>query len=296
MWLLFKKVRQMKKRLTEALSIFLLGFACWLVADIWTSSHCLKVNEYRYLSHQVEEDITLVVISDLHEQEFGKGNHLLIEEIKSQNPELILMLGDMINEDSKSPRMVYELIENLTGAAPVYFAPGNHEWEYVERTGSDVIQKLEAAGAVVLEKEYVDVLIKDTPIRIGGFYGYAFHLDYYMDPERLEDKAFLTEFVDTENMKIMMSHRPDSFIFNDASVRWDIDLVFSGHNHGGQVAIPFLGGVFGGDQGWFPEYVHGMYEKDGMNIFVTSGLGSNSQKVPRINNRPEVAVIHIEAE
>jgi predicted MPP superfamily phosphohydrolase len=286
----------MKKRLTEALSIFLLGFACWLVADIWTSSHCLKVNEYRYLSHQVEEDIILVVISDLHEQEFGEGNRGLIDAIERQSPDLILMLGDMINEDSKNPQIVYELIENLTDTAPVYFAPGNHEWEYIEHTGSDVIQKLEGAGAVVLEKEYVDVEVKGTTMRIGGFYGYAFYLDYYWDADSQERKAFLTDFTDTENLKIMMSHRPDSFIFGDAAFRWDIDLLLSGHLHGGQVVVPFLGGVSGGDQGWFPDCVHGMYKAGRMYIFVTSGLGTNPDTVPRINNRPEVAVIHIEAE
>lgn len=286
----------MKKRLTEVIALCLLGFACWLVADMWASAHCLKVNEYRYLSHKVEEDITLVVISDLHDQEFGQGNHMLIEEIRKQNPDVIFMLGDMMNRDSENPQMVYELIKNLTDTAPVYFAPGNHEWDYMEQVDSDVIQKLKDAGAVVLEKEYVDVKIKDTTIRIGGFYGYAFYLHYYKDPDTLERKAFLTEFVDTEDLKIMMSHRPDSFIFGDAAIRWDIDLLLSGHLHGGQVVLPFLGGVSGGDQGWFPDCVHGMYKKGLMHIFVTSGLGTNPETVPRINNRPEVAVIHIEAE
>ena len=88
--------------------------------------------------------------------------------------------------------------------------------------------------------------------------------------------------------------RPDSFIFGDAASVWDVDLVVSGHDHGGQVVVPFAGGVFGGDQGYFPKYVHGMYEKERLHLFVSSGLGSANEPLPRVNNLPEVAVVEIE--
>jgi predicted MPP superfamily phosphohydrolase len=91
----------------------------------------------------------------------------------------------------------------------------------------------------------------------------------------------------------MLAHRPDSFIFGEASVTWDIDLVVSGHLHGGQVVVPFKGGLIGGDQGWFPKYVHGLYEKDDINIFITSGLGSSRKVLPRFNNPPEIAVLRL---
>ena len=85
----------------------------------------------------------------------------------------------------------------------------------------------------------------------------------------------------------------DSFIFGEASKAWDIDLVVSSHDHGGQVVIPFLGGFYGGDQGYFPEYIHGLYNKDKMKILISSGLGSNKQKLPRFNNVPEVMVVNL---
>lgn len=107
-------------------------------------------------------------------------------------------------------------------------------------------------------------------------------------------KNFLMDFQDTDRLKIMMAHRPDSFIFGDAASVWDVDLVVSGHDHGGQVVVPFAGGVFGGDQGYFPKYVHGMYEKDRLHLFVSSGLGSANEPLPRVNNLPEVAVVEIE--
>ena len=103
----------------------------------------------------------------------------------------------------------------------------------------------------------------------------------------------LEEYVDTDRYLIMCAHRPESFYPLESTEQWKIDLILSGHLHGGQVILPFLGGLYGGDQGWFPEYVHGMYEKGNFQMFVTSGLGSNRQKLPRFNNPPEVAVLTI---
>lgn len=106
-------------------------------------------------------------------------------------------------------------------------------------------------------------------------------------------RNFLEEFQNTDRYKIMLCHRPDSFVFGDASDYWKIDLVISGHDHGGQVVIPFKGGLYGGDQGWFPPYVHGLYRTGRIRLFVTSGLSSEKQKLPRWNNRPEIAVLNV---
>jgi predicted MPP superfamily phosphohydrolase len=141
------------------------------------------------------------------------------------------------------------------------------------------------------------VEISGQIIRIGGLYDYAFALDAWnsCSPDRMEPEVyqFLTKFQDTDVFKLMLAHRPDSFIFGEASVTWDIDLVVSGHLHGGQVVVPFKGGLIGGDQGWFPKYVHGLYEKDDINIFITSGLGSSRKVLPRFNNPPEIAVLRL---
>ena len=283
----------MKKRITETIAIFIFGLASCLVATLWDSAHSLQVNEYTFKTSKIEEEITLAVISDLHEMEFGEGNRLLIEQISDQSPDLIFVLGDMINEESSNPQIVYELIEDISDIAPVYYAPGNHEFSYMEQLDAQVLEQIEAAGAVVLDWDYVDIEVKGTDLRIGGFYGYAFWQNYYQPQLWLDTQVFLQDYVDTDHLKIMLSHRPDSFIFSDASRRWDIDLVLSGHMHGGQVVLPILGGISGGDQGWFPEYVHGLYQKDNIHMFVTSGLGTNPEKVPRINNLPEIAVIHM---
>ena len=163
------------------------------------------------------------------------------------------------------------------------------------------VEALEAqltdAGAVVLDRQYQDVEIAGQTIRIGGLYDYAFSLDGWnsCNPDRMDPEvySFLKEFQDTDLFKLMLAHRPDSFIFGEASRTWDVDLVVSGHMHGGQVVVPFLGGLVGGDQGWFPEYVHGVYQKDLIRIFITSGLGSSKKALPRFNNVPEIAVLRL---
>ena len=160
---------------------------------------------------------------------------------------------------------------------------------------SDLVKDLPDAGACVLEEGYRDVESGGCKVRIGGMYEYAFALDGDNSAENLtgDVRDFLEEFQNTDRYKIMLCHRPDSFVFGDASDYWKINLVISGHDHGGQVVIPFKGGLYGGDQGWFPPYVHGLYRTGRIRLFVTSGLSSEKQKLPRWNNRPEIAVLNV---
>lgn len=284
----------MSKRKKFIITIFIL-LLCFLLANLWASYNWLVINCYEHETSEIESEVKIVVISDLHEHEFGTNNEDLIEKIKAQTPDLLLVLGDFVNKDSKDADVTLSLIESLVEDVPVYFALGNHELDYMENSKNDLVRDLEEIGAIVLDKEYIDINIRGNAIRLGAMYEYAFGQNGYNEamaaPQEIID--FLEDFQNTDNFKIMMSHRPDSFIFGDASTVWDVDLVVSGHNHGGQVVVPFLGGVYGGDQGYFPEYVHGMYEKDDMHIFVTSGLGSDRKIVPRFNNRPEIAVLKL---
>lgn len=284
-----------KSKICKIAICILLLLVIYAAVSVWVSENHLVVSEYEFTTDKITQEITLLVIADLHDHEFGTGNESLVQKIEQQNPDLILLDGDLLNEDSENSDIPCELIRKLVETAPVYYAFGNHEIDYMNNGHSELAQQLREAGAILLDKAYADVEVGETSLRLGGMYDYAFGLGG-------EDKAseapedvteFLEDFQDTDCLKIMMSHRPDSFIFGDASSYWNIDLVVSGHDHGGQVVIPFLGGLYGGDQGWFPEYVHGMYQKDGMQLFVTSGLGSHDQVLRRFNNPPEIAVLKI---
>ena len=288
----------MKHRKRLILLIVAGGLILGLALSIYTSANCLTVNTYLWKTDRISGDVKLVVLSDLHDHEFGKDNERLVEKVEEQNPDLILLDGDMLNEDSEDAQVPLTLVQKLVEIAPVYYAKGNHEDAYLQAGHTELIEELEHAGAVYLDQDYVDVQVHGEKIRIGGLYDYAFGLDGNDSTEAVDPgiRKFLEEYQDTDCLRIMMSHRPDSFIFGDASSVWEVDLVISGHNHGGQVVLPFLGGVFGGDQGYFPEYIHGMYRKDQMDIFATSGLGSHGEIFPRINNIPEIAVIELQGQ
>lgn len=274
--------------------IFLVGF---VLINLWISSNYLVVNDFTAeLSETNGKTIQAVVISDLHDHEFGSNNIQLVDKIQELQPDIIFMDGDMLNEDSENAKVSCNLIRQLKNIAPIYFALGNHELSYIDNYHPNLIEQLEEAGAVVLDKEYVDIDISGVPIRLGGMYDYAFGLDGNNTALAAPSDilSFLQDYQNTDRIKIMLSHRPESFVFGDASKTWNIDLIICGHVHGGQVVVPFIGGLYGGDQEWFPEYDHGLYEKDNFQMFITSGLGSNEQKLPRFNNPPEIAVLNIE--
>ena len=285
-----------KKRHTlfMIIRIILLLLAAYILISLWVSVNFLTVREFT-AEIGADHPVRTVVISDLHDHKFGEDNEKLAEKIREIDPDLIFIDGDMLNGESENAEVPVTLIRELKDTAPIYYALGNHEIDYMENGHPELTEELEAAGAVVLDKEYVDVEVDGIQIRLGGMYDYAFGLNGNNDASAAPDdtRSFLEDFQNTDRLKIMLAHRPDSFIFGDASKVWDVDLVISGHNHGGQVGLAFLGGLYGGDQGFFPEYVHGMYEKDNFQMLVTSGLGSDRQKLPRFNNPPEIAVLEI---
>lgn len=289
-----------KKGWRIALCALCLGIA-FVLFELWYSYDYLTVTSYAFTTGKLTQPVRAVILADMHDHEFGRDNARLIAAVQAEKPDVILMVGDMLNRDSADAGKAVALVRTLSADTPVYYAMGNHEIDYALAQGDYSREKLTAqltqAGATVLDRAYADIDVRGQRLRIGGMYDYAFALDARnsTNPERMNPAVyqFLTAFQDTERLTLMLTHRPDSFIFGEASATWTIDLVVSGHLHGGQVILPFLGGVWGGDQHFFPEYVYGIYEKDKLNLLITSGLGSNVQKVPRLNNPPEIVVLNL---
>lgn len=268
-------------------SFFLLT-GIFLVSLILSQKY-LIVRQYTYQNPKIAIPIRAVQLTDLHNYQYGRNNQRLIAKIQKQKPDVIFMTGDMLNEDEDRTDILLHLVREACAIAPVYFSLGNHEVGYEKTYGEgDLTEQLEAAGAVVLEKEYVDTKIAGQEVRIGGSYGYLLPEDWVDGSEQ----RFLEAFVQTDRLKILLSHVPEGLLLWKSMECWDVDLVFSGHVHGGQVRVPFVGGLFDPEEGFFPTYTRGMFSSGNGTMILSAGLGS-SRGIPRVNNLPEIVVCDI---
>ena len=277
-------------KITAATVICLTAF----LAVLFGNAH-ISAESYSVALQNIGGPVRIALLSDLHGKSFGRDNSRLIAKIGEQTPDAIFLDGDMIDRsaDSADVQELLRLIKRLHEIAPVYFAPGNHELEYMQ-TDTSLLTQVTEAGAVIVNDSYVDVAIAGQPLRIGGTMGHAFYFgrseeEFSSSPEY----QFLKAFEDTDVPKICLAHMPDTFIFNGAYNLWNVDLILSGHTHGGLIRLPFIGGLYAPMQGWFPEYDQGYFRLgEHMQMVITSGLAGHGM-IPRINNPPEIVVIDL---
>lgn len=283
------------KKIKRMILLIILVFALFAGIGYYISAYCITVTNYSVTSEKLENLVRIVQLTDLHNSEFGADNWKLVEKVAAQKPDLILITGDLLNSDEENMDIAVTLVESLVEIAPVYFSYGNHEEEYESLYGVGITALLEQAGATVLEYTYEDIVINGQPLRLGGIYGYCLPAKFLeTDEADPEECAFLEEFQDTEQYTILMSHMPVCWLVNDGLDEWDVACVFSGHVHGGEVILPFIGGLYAPDFGWFPGKLQGVYHsEDGDKTLVLSrGLGT-TELIPRFNNIPEVVVVDL---
>lgn len=274
------------------LSLIILGCGIMLAGILCSQN--LEVKEYTVTEENVYGNVKIVFLSDLHCEEYGENCEELIELVKVQNPDIIALPGDLFNRDSTDEDVdaVCRVILQLTEIAPTYFSIGNHETNYIEEFGAGVLDEISAAGATVLECDYEDLTVNGTTFRLGGMSELAYKdADGEYDPVA---EKFLTEFCDTELPAILLSHRPEAFYFKDACNEWNVDLILSGHTHGGLVRLPIIGGLVAPIQGLFPDVYYGEYEFYNTKMIVTSGL-AGYYWAPRMFNPPEICVVNLTA-
>lgn len=249
---------------------------------------------YYSLPAAVETEICIVQLTDLHGWEFGEGNRVLIEMVTEAAPDFIMMTGDMMDRDEEGPEVVCALIRSLTEIAPVYYGYGNHEYAWMTNHGESLTPLLEAAGAVVLDVAYTDIVYKGQQLRIGGYHGYYRqpHMFVVTEEERQRQLDFCVDFENTDRYKILLSHIPSAWLDWGYIEQFPVDLVLSGHYHGGQIRLPLLGGVYAPEAGLFPDYTEGLYVGSQATCILSTGLGA-SPGIPRINNLPELTVVNL---
>lgn len=275
--------------------IVLLLIGIMVERNLYQSKYSLNYSSYQISSDKINTPVRILQLTDLHNNEFGENNQELIDRVASQSPDLILITGDLLNSDESRTDIATNLISSLCDIASIYISLGNHEVEYQQQFGTDIIRLYEDAGAVVLDRQYQDFEVNGQKLRLGGIYGYCLPAKYLeTDEADPEECAFLSDFQNTDLYTILMCHMPVCWMLNDGLDEWDVDCVLAGHVHGGQVVLPLIGGVYAPDMGWFPGKLQGLYSStDGSSTMVLStGLG-NTESVPRFNNVPEVVTVDI---
>ena len=280
--LLSREVDMKKKKLLLAVVVII----CAGLFSYYQNNK-LDLSTYTITSQKIAgAGLKVVQLSDLHSKEFGENQYRLVNKVKAVEPDIITFTGDLIDQKRYDENAVLSLMNELVAIAPTYYVTGNHE--YWSGRFQQLEQELKAANIKILHNQKEELHLNGSRLIIAGVD------DPAVSGEEAEvtvaselDKAL--QGVSKQDFILLLSHRPELFSLYE---KRDIDLVLSGHAHGGQVRIPFVGGLAAPDQGFFPKYTAGIYEKDGTTMIVNRGLG-NSIIPQRVFNTPEIVEINI---
>lgn len=271
-----------KRKIIIAVILILTLFLTWI---IWTNL-AIKTTDITIENNKIPEEFNnfkIAQVSDLHNRKLGDR---LIKIIQNESPDIIVVTGDLVDSSHTDFDTAMEFIDSAMKIAPVYYVTGNHEaWL---NNFEDLEKRLTDLGVHMLDNKCQWLTKGDAKINIAGV----------KDPDFIErtsldgiQGAIVTEslkpLLNNEYYNIVLSHRPELF---EEYVNMQADLVLTGHAHGGQVRIPFVGGLIAPNQGLFPHYTEGVYSKDNTDMVVSRGLGNSVISV-RVNNTPELVMI-----
>lgn len=271
----------MKKRFAAVFCIALLLLCGWL----WYGNIHVEVSEYEIVADipAFFDNFTIVQLSDLHNAQLGEDNKNVFDRLKTIDADIIVMTGDMIDSRNTKVDVALEFAKEAIKIAPCYYVTGNHEARVSYQGGEYESFKsaLIDLGVRVLENESCTIEKGEDKISLVGINDTGFDLNTRIDYLLKEAMS------EGDNYKILLAHRPEYFDLYEGA-----QLIFAGHAHGGQIRLPFIGGLFAPGQGILPKYDGGVYEKDGKSMVVSRGLG-NSLFPVRVNNMPEIVVVKL---
>ena len=251
----------------------------------------LEIYKYNVKSEDIPsefDNFRIVQISDLHNAEFGENNEKLLLMLKQADADIIAITGDMIDSRNTGVDVAISFAQKAVNIAPVYYVNGNHESRVLGEY-EKLKQGLTDAGVTILENSSADITIGDETISLIGINDPTLRMELVDDTMEQNIAHQLVNVIpDNDNYKVLLAHRPEYF---DVYAE-NVDLVLSGHAHGGQFRIPFIGGLVAPGQGFFPEYYEGSHIKENTEMIVSRGIG-NSIIPFRINNKPEIIVAEL---
>lgn len=268
----------MKKRKKRLL---ILGVILLLLGFVHYENKHLTVTCYEYTDEKISEALDgfrIVQISDLHNASFGKDNQRLVKKIKELQPDILVLTGDLVDANFTNIDRAVRFVRQITPLCPVYYVTGNHELWLEEDERAELLEKLEAAGAVLMDDRVERISVNGESVTLIGL------SDYHLEGWTLRN---LTKTLDPDGLWILLAHEPQ---YLESYSEERVDLVFSGHAHGGQFRLPFIGGVVAPGQGLFPEYTEGVHTEGGTSMVVSRGLG-NSIIPLRLFNNPEIVCV-----
>ena len=258
-----------------------------------------RVTKYRICSQKlngIKKEKKIIFLSDLHNRMYGEENERLLESIRNQHPDLILIGGDMlVRKDGNSYDKTVHFLAKLPGICPVYCANGNHEQKLkelpdkYEQSYEGYKKALTACGIHMLENASETVRLDEAPVRISGL---EIPLGAYA---RLGKKDLpLKEITDRigehgDDYQILLAHHPG---YMKEYLAYGADLILGGHYHGCVVQLPGIGGVISTNFTLFPKYSGGIYPEGEQTAVVSRGLGTHSVPL-RLWNWPELIVLEL---
>lgn len=263
----------------------------WLVYGVRINSDPPVVREYAIGSDKISSPVTIVMLSDLH----GCEHPTLTKQVAEIAPDLILLCGDMINHQHKTGEDILvtaAVVKELVDIAPVYYSYGNHELERIGLHDRNAVAPILEAGAILLDREYEDLVINGNRIRLGGIY--TPNSAETRKPDASSCESFFADLTDTEAFTVLMEHRPAAVTDTILPSGCEPDLCLSGHLHGGHIILPILGPVYGANSGFFPDYALGKYEFGKSTLIVSAGLSTDRHIIPRVGNPTEITKITLE--
>ncbi len=274
---LFKNRKFIVIFVTFIILIGLFAFFSW-------QNNSITVNKITFTSEKVPEAFDgyrILHISDLHNKNFGNNQKNLLSKIKQLEPNIIVITGDLIDSNNPDIEIAMDFIKGAIDIAPVCFVSGNHEnWSGLY---DSLKSQMEEEGVKVLDNQRAEISKGDSSIDIIGLPDYSFVQEHGDNARNLLDSLIESD----DRLTILLSHRPELFdVYSSAGV----DLAFTGHAHGGQFRLPFVGGLIAPDQGFLPQLTEGIHTNNNTSMVISRGIG-NSVIPVRIFNRPELIVV-----